>query len=390
METKISSKIHNKFRVEVRNIETDIIEQEAYAENIVLDRMFPILAGASAYFINIQYGTGEGTPTADRSTLFNKLGAINPITSSIVLKDPREEPSTRVSTIKIIPGQHLNETITEVGIGDSESTIVTHAMLKDSLGNPIGIGPLTDLQEVTIYATVYATMVVPSYIQMILTHGTNSNPFLMNLLGYSNSVLYKTNNYQDDYAAAGANLLAYDLKDMYTRPTMPRYSDTLGKNQTSAWFASYDSLTRTRSSRRIRYQTTMFNGKIWSLYYYFGSNSSGSAHGIFVLQFPNELWPGYQFERIPVGMGNGTSTKFILPWSDINDTKDYAFYVDNELVIKNTDYTLSNSLSETSITFTNPVADTLEITGTWWVDYIPKDIEHLVDFYITETFSEGM
>ncbi len=73
-------------------------------------------------------------------------------------------PTSKV-TKKIVlnPEEYVGQTITEVGVayGSTASYLVTHAMIKDAEGNPLSIDK-TDLDVIEVYATVYIELENPS------------------------------------------------------------------------------------------------------------------------------------------------------------------------------------------------------------------------------------
>lgn len=94
---------------------------------------------------------------------------------------------------------------------------------------------------------------------------------------------------------------------------------------------------------------------------------------------PCDAWPGYNFIGKAIGTGNGSTVAFNLPWSDINTSKTYKIYVDSVEKTEGVDYTLSNSEATTTVTFTTAPESGAAITGDWWVNYIPKDSDHVLD-----------
>lgn len=70
---KMNVNIHNRFDIWSKNIETGEEKQLGYAENIVLDQMYTRLCARSSYFVNIHFGTGTGTLSASRTSLFTHL-----------------------------------------------------------------------------------------------------------------------------------------------------------------------------------------------------------------------------------------------------------------------------------------------------------------------------
>ena len=130
--------IHNRFDIEVRDSITGELKQKAIAYNIVLNQMYTRLCAGNSYFVNIHFGTGTGTPTPERTSLFSHLGTKSAVTDKLIKAFPVSKWKRK---IVLNPEEYVEETITEVGIayGSSASNLVTHAMLKDSEGNTISI-----------------------------------------------------------------------------------------------------------------------------------------------------------------------------------------------------------------------------------------------------------
>jgi len=147
--------IHNRFDIHIDNIETGE-HREVVGYNIVLDQMYDRLCALSDYFNYISFGRGTGTPTPDRTALFDRIGSksVENIEKIYSLPD-----SSWKQKIVLAPEEYVGETITEVGISynSSEGYLVTHAILKDSEGQPIAITK-TDTDVVTIYATVFFSL----------------------------------------------------------------------------------------------------------------------------------------------------------------------------------------------------------------------------------------
>lgn len=150
MKIKTGVNFHNRFDI-VKNG-----EWVGYAENIILNQMYNRICNFSTYFANIHFGTGSGTPTPDRTRLFNHLGTK---TAEVEEKIKAYPTSRVVKKITLMPEEYVGQTITEVGVayGSTASYLVTHAMIKDSEGNPLSITK-TELDVITIYATVFVEL----------------------------------------------------------------------------------------------------------------------------------------------------------------------------------------------------------------------------------------
>lgn len=374
MDVKMGAKLHNRFDIEVKDIRTGEIVQKGYAENIVLDSMYAKLTemGYSKWWQAIHYGRGTGTLEPTRTSLFSKIGYINKTEVEKIYNTPPLASYSKCK-IAITPSTAVGEIITEVGLG-TDNTIYTHALIKDAEGNLLSIGPKTATQEITIYATVFAELTMPDGMALNTTY--NENLLLETLLGNKGGF----NDYSNTRVYADKSPL---IVDAYNR------TNQLGSNVNRQWVKTGD---RKISSQRIRFETSNGNGKIWSMLIG-GSDPKSSTPNwgrYFQILFPNSMWPGYKFTGKDIGIGDGTKTKFILPWSDINVDKEYNIYIDGALKTEVTDYTLANSETETSVTFTTAPAIDTQITGDWHVDYIPKDSDHVLDITFTIEFGEGV
>lgn len=375
MDIKLGCKIHNRFDIEVKDIRTGEIVQKGYAENIVLDSMYVTLTemGLAGWWLSIHYGRGTGTLEPTRTSLFSKIGYIRKTAVEKIYNTPPLASYSKCK-IAITPSTAVGEIITEVGLG-TDDTIYTHALIKDAEGNLLSIGPKTATQEITIYATVFAELIIPD--GMVLNTQNNENLLLETLLGNKGGFYYSY--YLNTRVYADKSPL---IVNAYNR------TNQLGSKVNMKWVKAGD---RKISSQRIRFETSNGNGKIWSMLTGQSDGTSTPNMGrYFQILFPNSMWTGYKFTGKDIGIGDGTKTKFILPWSDINTTKEYNIYIDGALKTEVTDYTLANSETETSVTFTTAPAIDTQITGDWHVDYIPKDSDHVLDITFTIEFGEGV
>ncbi len=150
MKIKTGVNFHNRFDIAKNG------EWVGYAENIILDRMYNRICDFLSYFNNIHFGTGSGTPTPDRTSLFSHLGTKEAETEEVVKALPTSKVTKK---IVINPEEYVGQTITEVGVayGSTASYLVTHAMIKDAEGNPLSIDK-TDIDVIEIYSTVFVTL----------------------------------------------------------------------------------------------------------------------------------------------------------------------------------------------------------------------------------------
>lgn len=374
MEIKTCVNIHNKFEVEIKDIITGEITH-AKAENIVLDSMYAVLLSSSDVVVGsyLYFGSGTGTTSPARTTLFSSLGYKATSIVETVYNNP-PTPSYTKKKIVILPSENVGATITEVGLATNVGTITTHALLKDSEGAQLSIGPKTDTQEITIYATIYAEITTP--VGIIALNSSLGNILLMRLLGTFDANALSSGSrvrlWMSTDKAATNQALNYNAGDWAS---------------VGIGFTVVDSVNKKVSTPRIRFGTSEVNGKIWSLSVIY--DYSVYRMGMFRALMPCSAFSGYNFLSENIGAGNGATLTFNLPWSDINTTKDYKIYLDGVEQTKDVSYTITNGTSVTSVTFVTAPSNGSIITGDWWVDYIPKDTEHVLDLYFSITYGEG-
>ena len=278
MEINQNVKIHNRFDMQVDNIETGKHE-EFVGYNIVLDQMWTKLCAGSAYFVNIHFGTGTGTPTPERTTLFSYLGTKAATTEETIKAYPI---SSWKRKIVLAPEEYVGSTISEVGIayGATSSYLVTHAMLKDSEGNPISIAK-TSTDVVTIYATVFITLV--------------ENPLIMwSKLPTGNALL----NYLLGSSAPTGSFGLLPGEGYGTR---------IGSTTTVSWTA--DTANKKRKTNVVRFDVNTGNGHVLGL----------DFTNVFSVAFPaTGIFAGQSYTDVPVGTGNGTETTFTIPSKNLD------------------------------------------------------------------------
>lgn len=148
--------IHNRFDIEVIDAKTGVLTQEAKAYNVICNQLWTRLFAQTQYFAAIHYGSGEGTPSASDTALFNSVGYLS-ASDPIASIDYEKGVYSIRKQIQLAAGTAVGVTITEVGIGingTGSNYLCTHAMLEDMNGNRVSIEK-TDTDVINIYATVY-------------------------------------------------------------------------------------------------------------------------------------------------------------------------------------------------------------------------------------------
>lgn len=175
--------IHNRFDLEVIDSKTGELKQRAYAENIVLEALWTRLLAPNTYFNYIHFGTGTGTLSANRTSLFTFLGA-KAAENTVKTYEWNEGWISCRRSCQLAETENIGSELKEVGVGyGSDSTnLVTHALLKDMNGNPITILK-TATDVINIYATVFVYWNVDGYDNgSIFIVNSTRNLFLTNYL----------------------------------------------------------------------------------------------------------------------------------------------------------------------------------------------------------------
>ena len=282
MEIKNKVLIHNRFDIEVRDSVTNELKKSVVAYNIVLNQMYTRLCGGSTYFVNIHFGSGTGTLSPTRTSLFSHLGTKTAVDDTLIKSIPL---STWKRKIVLNPEEYVGNTISEVGVafGATNTNLVTHSLLKDSEGNPISIVK-TDTDVITIYATVFVTF-DDSNPNLVYTGMPSSNALVNYLIG-----------------GAAAPTGAFSLNDTFLA------NARLGSTSNVTWTA--DTANKQRKTNVLRFGTTVGNGHVKFLEF----------ANVFSLEFPNSsVFNGQSYEGVSLGVGDGIQDIFQIPSANIKD-----------------------------------------------------------------------
>ncbi|MCE5197056.1 MAG: hypothetical protein LLG09_08030 [Negativicutes bacterium] len=309
MENIIRPVVHNRFDIEVADARTGEIKQCVTSYNIILDQYFTRLISRSSKIGYIHLGTGSGTPTVTRTSMFTFLGAM----ANTVVETVKAYPTSYTRRkIVLSPSDYVGARITEVGFGYSTSsgTAVTHSMLKDSEGNQIAIQK-TDTDVLTVYATFYLTIgeAVPG---VYVLPTPNNNAVISAVL-------------QDSYSTLTLIMGAYD--------TLEQANDLSGISISSKTGISPSA---DQPNRKWQIPVTRWN-------YNEANSHMVSAIGsptIAAWLLPNpDIFPQITLSNLPVGVGDGVATEFSCPIPKIVPNSEVV-HIDNVLQTKGTDYAI--------------------------------------------------
>jgi uncharacterized protein (DUF2164 family) len=321
--SNIGLKIHNRFDIQVKDAETMEVIQTAQAENIVLDRIYTRLLSFQSYFDQIVFGSGTGTLSPSRTTLFTRIGNKAAVTESLVRSYPT---SVWTRSIRLGTEEFNGQTIREVGISDTTTNINTHALITDSEGNPLEVEK-TDLKIIDIYATVFVEV-----------YSVDSGCFF-----YDNGLR--------DYLTGGS-APNNDLRlRMFSDDDMTPLTATITSN------SGEKSITLT-----VRFNVEHFNKDVRAIDWVGG--------GLRWLMPRTGVYTGTAKTNVELGAGDGSNDTFVLPNKEVTSL---TVKVDGVIT---TAYT--RTFDDKIILDTAP-ANGLLVTADYTTKYIPKDSDHVLD-----------
>ena len=319
--------VHNKFKIVVKDAETNEIKQEGFAENIVLDRMYERLCNFYSYFSNIVFGRGTGTPTPDRTTLFNQIGYKSATTEELIRAYPISKwtRSARLGTT-----EYNGETITEIGISETSTNINTHALIKDSEGNPLAIEK-TSTNIIDLYATVYVSV-----------YNVDSGLFF-----YDDTL----RNYLTGSSSPSNTLAISYLND----------PSTISGSRT----ADVDARTVTITGR---FEEGALNKEVKMI--------DWRGLGLRCMIPRIGVFNGVNRTGVKIGDADGVTTTFTLPQTHVSD-----------VVVKVDNAVNNNWTKELNTIVFDSAPATGEITADYFCELIPKDENHVLDVSMSINFA---
>jgi hypothetical protein len=308
--------MHNRFEISVIDADTKQELQRAVAENVVVDRIFSLICSnyrsTNYYRYGIQVGSGAGVPATTDVALFNRLASYNLSQAQHTIEP---DLMTIVGSITIGNTDLVGAIITEVGfalleIGES-FTLFSHAMLKDSEGNPTSIGPKTNTQVITITAIFYVER--PSG---MVPFPNDFSHWMQPSMSYNGWIQVSSKN--------GSGL--YDPNFEYpVKPILAMWSPGIsGKGFGSAGNVGNIDLGSWNAQKIYDYGTNTTDNPFKTV------DILGIMYRVlspeFAIWFPNtDMFPGYTFVERVIGTGDGSKRFFNF---------DSGYFIEGSEVVK--------------------------------------------------------
>jgi len=314
---KTGVSIHNRFDFYKLDPDTrEEIHLGCQAENIVLDAMYAkLLSRASNPFGYIFFGTGTGTLSPARTSLFTHLGY------KAVTHDSYEYDlpvSWTRKKIVLNPEEYVGSILTEIGVayGTTTTNLITHALIKDMNGNPITLTKGA-LDVIVIYATLYFTLSTNNGVKFTGFLNYLSESYVNPLLKFLATNQAFPNVYLYTGASIHSSKLGQNTPGLMSRPIFESASlswvvDTPNKKM------SISQRIAVSESNNILTELCIGND---------GSNNNNPSGIVSVdLQNPN-AYLGMPVIGVQFGVGDGVTTIFELP-SPLIDETSIDVYVD--------------------------------------------------------------
>ena len=322
-------RLHNHFRLEVVDAENKAIVQEAFAENIVVDfairKLFSEKYATGYYIDKLVYGDGTGELDPARTGLFAQKGSVSLSKSQTTTPDL----VTFTGTSTLSESAYIGGYITEVGLASSAGVLHTHAMLTDSEGNPITLGPKTAAQIWNIYSTWY------------VERSASMEPFDTTLSDY-----YKWW-YAYYFPTTGTPVFHYPLMPQMTGQTLNVADGSYGSLENGVYSAETKTTSLAVSVPAANHNKERMDSSNG------GPFPTTDILGVHIYPCKNPLWfpnhdvfPTFTFSERTIGTGDGSTKYFGFP---------NGYFIDGTEVIKvggvtqvaGVDYTTSQGYRQT-------------------------------------------
>lgn len=156
MDTNIEVGLHNEFEIVVRDSVSGKEKKRVKGYNIILNRFWSLFIDTGITFSHIHIGSGTTTPLPANTGLTTSILARSCSSQTIdTSKYASDGIIAHKRSIRIQDTEFIGASISEVGIGNSSTSVLTKCLLKDNNGHPITIIK-GESEIIDIYATFFA------------------------------------------------------------------------------------------------------------------------------------------------------------------------------------------------------------------------------------------
>ena len=326
MNIDASIKFKNKYRLQHIDTITGETLHDLEFHNVVLDQIIDTV-GTNGYYtgsFGIAIGDGSGIPSASDTTLFHEIKKFTGLTGKCSKKDN----NTLLFSVSVTIPANASEVydISEVGVCFLNSTLVTHALILDSEGNPISVKK-KDTDKIILNCELYITFElkdIENFNIDCLVGGSQSLGTLVieYIFGAATSLEAQrvSSTYHINYQGKSTYI---NCPSTYSLPA-------------SSWVKNKDAKTLTVNFGPSRLPE-------FSMPTYIRGITFGRLGTI---KLPNEaIFPRYKISDITVGIGDGETTKFKCPLNYFIEGSE-TIRVGADKKIRDTDYTIDNEANQ--------------------------------------------
>ena len=331
MNIDASIKFKNNYRLQHIDTITGETLHDLEFHNVVLDQIIDtvkqIPADLSSGYFKIAIGDGSGTPSASDTQLFHEIKKFTASTGECSKKDNNTLLFSISVTIPASTSEVYN--ISEVGVCFYQDTLVTHALILDSEGNPITINK-KDTDKIILNCELYITFESEGIENFNVANFVTGSSYLGTLAIYYNF-------------GAATSLEAERVSTARCHGDWDSDDELIYKNPLSTYDLPRPSWVKDKNAKTI----TVNFGPSRLPEYPMPAYIRGITFGKFgTIKLPNEaIFPRYKVSNITVGIGDGTTTKFKCPLNYfIQDSETIRVGLDEK--IRNTDYTIDNEANQ--------------------------------------------
>ena len=324
-------KFKNNYRLQHIDTITGETLHDLEFHNVVLDQIIDTVKqipnSYSSSNFKIAIGDGSGTPSASDTQLFHEIKNFTASTGECSKKDN----NTLLFSVSVTIPASTSEVydISEVGVCFYGSTLVTHALILDSEGNPITIKK-KDTDKIILNCELYITFESEGIENFDVANFVKGSSYLGTLAIYYNFGA-ATSLEAERVSTASCNGLWGDDADLIYKNSLSTYN-----LPRPSWIKDKDARTLTANFGPSRLPEFSMPTYI-----------RGITFGKFgTIKLPNEaIFPRYKVSNIIVGVGDGKTTKFKCPLNYfIQESETIRVGLDEK--IRNTDYTIDNEANQ--------------------------------------------
>ena len=331
MNIDASIKFKNNYRLQHIDTITGETLHDLEFHNVVLDQIIDVVRNSYYYnpYFGIAIGDGSGIPSASDTKLFHEIKTFNNLNGNNLTGNywSKKDNNTLSFSVSVTIPADASEVydISEVGVCFKNNTLVTHALILDSEGNPI-IVKKKDTDKIILNCELYVTFESEGIENFDIEGFVRNSSFSGTL-----AIQY--------IFGAATSLEAQRASNAYYRKEFQTYYP----NCPSTYELPHFDWVKDKNAKTLTVNFGPSRLPEFSMPTYIKGITFGKLGTI---KLPNEaIFPRYKVSNITVGIGDGETTKFKCPLNYFIQESE-TIRVGAEEKIRNTDYTIDNEANQ--------------------------------------------